>query len=141
MALEDEILGVIKGPKLSALATVIEESGQIIPAVRYMVTTGLDDLSLTAFTSASSRKISQIEKNPNVALTTRTEGDFASPYVAMRTKAEIFRDPEIKRRFWGPHLEKNVKNPEDPKYVAIRFVPSIIEYYGKGKVEVWKKDE
>jgi general stress protein 26 len=139
MDLKEEILGVIKGPKLAAIGTVIEESGQVLPVVRYMVTTGKDDLSLTAFTSASSRKVSQIEKNPNVALTIRNEGDFASSYVTIRAKAEIFRDPEIKRKFWGPHLEKNVKNPEDPKYVAIRFVPSLIEYYSRGQVEVWKK--
>jgi general stress protein 26 len=139
MALKDEILGVTKGPKLSAIATAIEESGQALPVVRYMVSTGRDDLSLTAFTRASSRKVSQIENNPNVALTIRNEGDFASPYVTIRATAEILRDPEMKRKFWGPHLEKNVKNPEDPKYVAIRFVPSLIEYYSKGKVEVWKK--
>jgi len=94
MALEDKILEVIKGPKLSAIGTVIEESGQILPVVRYMITMGRDDLILTAFTSASSRKVSQIEKN--------------------------------------------VKNPEDPKYVAIRFVPSLIEYYSKGQVKIWK---
>jgi general stress protein 26 len=138
MALKDEILGVIKGPKLSALGTLIEESGQVFPVVRYMVTTGRDDLSLTAFTSASSRKVSQIEKNPNASLTIRNEGNFSSPHVTIRAKAEIIRDPETKRKLWGPHLEKNVKNPEDPKYVAIRFVPSQIEYYSEGKVEVWK---
>jgi general stress protein 26 len=51
------------------VSTVTEESGDFLPAVRYMVTTGWDDLSLTAFTEERSGKIHQIEKNPNVALT------------------------------------------------------------------------
>ncbi|MDD1751678.1 MAG: pyridoxamine 5'-phosphate oxidase family protein [Methanotrichaceae archaeon] len=136
MPLKDKILELIKGPRLAALATVAEESGQVFPAVRYMVVTGMDDLSLVAFTSKKSRKISQIKKNSNVALTIRGEGDYTTPYAIIKASSEIHEDPETKRKFWGPHLEKNVKNPEDPRYVVLRFVPSEIEYYSKGQVEV-----
>jgi general stress protein 26 len=139
MPVNDKILEVIKGPNLAAVATVIDESDQVMPIVRYMVTTGWDDLSLTAFTGKGSRKVQQIEKNPNVALTIRREGDYANPYVMIMARAEIHRDAETKRRFWGPHLEKNVKNPEDPAYVVLKFVPSLIERYGEGQVEVWKR--
>jgi general stress protein 26 len=140
MPLDDKILEVIKGPKLAAVASVIDESGKVFPMVRYMVTTGWDDLSLTAFTGKGSRKIHQIEKNPNVALTIRKEGDYANPYVIIRARAEIHRDVETKRKFWGPHLEKNVKDPGDPSYVVMRFIPSLIERYGEGRVEIWKKN-
>jgi general stress protein 26 len=139
MTLDEEILEVIKGPRLAAVATVTGESGQVLPVVRYMVTTGWDDLSLTAFTGERSGKIHQIEKNPNVALTIRKEGDYANPYVIIRARAEIHRDVETKRRFWGPHLEKNVKNPDDPRFVVLKFVPSLIEHYGEGQIKVWKK--
>jgi general stress protein 26 len=139
MPLDDKILDVIRGPKLAAVATVTDESGKVFPMVRYMVTTGWDDLSLTAFTGKGSRKIHQIEENPNVALTIRKEGDYSRPYVIVRARAEIHRDVETKRKFWGPHLEKNVKDPEDPMYVVLKFVPSSIEHYGEGQVEVWKR--
>jgi general stress protein 26 len=139
MPLEDKILKLIKGPKIAAVATVTEESKLFLPRVRYMVTTGWDDLSLTAFTAERSGKVQQIEKNPNVALTIREEGDYSNPYVIIRASADIHRDAEAKRRFWGPHLQKNVKNPQDPRYVALRFVPLLIEHYGQGQVEVWKK--
>jgi general stress protein 26 len=140
MPLKEKIFELIKGPKLAALATVDEESGQVFPAVRYVVVTGMDDLSLVAFTSKKSRKISQIERNSNVALTIRTEGDYTTPYAIIKARSEIHEDPEIKRKFWGPHLEKNVKNPEDPRYVALRFIPLEIEYYSQGRVEVWRRE-
>jgi len=50
MLLEDKILEVIRGPKLAAVATITEESGNFLPAASYMVTTGWDDLTLSAFT-------------------------------------------------------------------------------------------
>lgn len=136
MDLKDKILEVIKGQKLASVATIAEESDQIFPAVRYMRATGSEDLTLSAFTKIDTKKVSQIEKNPNVALMIASEGDPTRPYVAIRATAEVHKDPEMKRRLWGPHLEKFIKNPEDPMYVAIRFIPSRIEYYSKGKMEV-----
>ncbi len=50
MELETKILEVIRGPKLVALATVKEESGKVLPAVRYIVAMGFEDLSLMAAT-------------------------------------------------------------------------------------------
>jgi general stress protein 26 len=136
MDLKDKILDVIRGQKLASVATIAEESDQILPAVRYMQATGSEDLTLSAFTKIDTRKVSQIEKNPNVALMIASEGGPTKPYVAIRATAEVHKDPEMKRMLWGPHLEKFIKDPEDPKFVAIRFIPSRIEYYSGGKIEV-----
>ncbi len=138
MTLTDRILELIEGPKIAAVATVNEESGQILPAVRYMVTTGLGDLTLMAATNKSTRKIKQIKKNQNVALTIRKEGDFSNPYVIIRAQAEIHDDLVSKRSFWNPSLEKRFDGPEDPNYVVLKYTPSIIEYYHEGKVDVWR---
>jgi general stress protein 26 len=136
MNLTDKILEVIRGTKLASVATIMEESDQILPAVRYMLATGYEDLTLSAFTKIDTRKIAQIEKNPNVALMIASEGAPTRPYVAIRAIAKIYKEPEIKRKYWGTHLKKFIKSPEDPEYVAISFIPSKIEYYSRGKMEV-----
>jgi general stress protein 26 len=51
-----------------------------------------------------------------------SEGGSTEPYVAIRATAEVHKDPETKRMLWGPHLKKFIKDPENPKYVAIRFI-------------------
>ena len=139
MALKDKILEVIRGPKVAAIATIKQESGQFHPAVRYMVTTGLDDLTLIASTAKSSRKIQQMKENPNVAITIWSGETFANPYVMIQARAEIHEDLETKKNFWNPSLEKWWKGPEDPEFVVIKYSPSSIEYYHDMKVEVWKK--
>lgn len=135
MDLKDKVLEAVKGTKLASVATITEESNRKFPAVRYMWTTAYDDLTLSAFTKADSRKVSQIEKNPNAALMIAS-GTPAKPYVSIRANAEILKEPELKRRYWGPHQQEFIKNPDDPGYVAIRFVPTRIEYYSGGKMEV-----
>jgi general stress protein 26 len=104
-----------------------------------MRVTGYEDLTLSAFTKIDTRKVSQIEKNPNVALMIASEGGSTEPYVAIRATAEVHKDPETKRMLWGPHSEKFIKDPENPKYVAIRFIPSRIEYYSGSKMEVLQR--
>jgi general stress protein 26 len=87
MDLKDKILEVIRGQELASVATISEESDQILPAVRYMRATGSEDLTLSAFTKIDTRKFSQIEKNPNVALMIASEGGSTEPYVAIRATA------------------------------------------------------
>ena len=98
MDLKDKILEVIKGQKLASVATIAEESDQIFPAVRYMRATGSEDLTLSAFTKIDTKKVSQIEKNPNVALMIASEGDPTRPYVAIRATAEVHKKSR------GPHV-------------------------------------
>jgi general stress protein 26 len=53
MALKDDILKVMEGEHVAAVATVSE----VHPAVRFMALAGLDDLSLIGATAKSSRKV------------------------------------------------------------------------------------
>jgi general stress protein 26 len=139
MDLKDQILKIVGGQKVAAVATVDEEAGQVRPAVRYMVTFGLDDLTLIGSTSRGSRKVQQIKKNSNVALTMWEGGDFSNPYVIVTAEAVVYEDLETKKKFWNPELEKYFMSPDNPEYVVIKFVPTNIEYYHDMKMDVWTK--
>ena len=98
MTLEDNIQKVIGGEHVAAVATVSEGK----PAVRFMSLLGLDDLSLVGATMKSSRKIQQIKKNPEAALTIWSGKSVSDPYVVIQGNVEIHEDLETKKRFWNP---------------------------------------
>lgn len=135
MALKDNILEVMRGEHVAAVATL--EDGR--PAVRFMALVGLDDLSLVGSTMKSSRKVEQIRKNPEAALSIWSGKSYADPYLIIRSKAEIHDDPETKKKFWDPKLEPYFQNPENPNYVVIKFVPQRIEYYHEMSMDLWEK--
>ena len=64
--LQQRILDIIHRPQLAALATVTEQNN---PWVRYVITVGDAHFILRCATLVHSRKISQIQNNPNVHLT------------------------------------------------------------------------
>ena len=80
---------------MAAVATVQEGK----PAVRFMALVGLDDLTLIGATMKSSRKVEQIKKNPEVALTIWSGKNFSDPYVY---------DPGQRQRPRRPGDEKEV---------------------------------
>ena len=144
MELETKILEVIQGPKLAALATVKEESGEVLPAVRYIVVVGFEDLSLMAATRKSSRKVQDIKKNPNISLTIWSgkdliPEDLTKPYVVIKGKAALIDDQETKNRFWNPYLENHFNGMNDPEYSLLKFEPNSIEYYHGNTVNIWAK--
>lgn len=141
VALKDQIIEVIKGQKVAAVATIKEEKSQVLPAVRYMLTSGRDDLTLMAATTRRSRKVNQMRKNEKVSLTVWGGGDLGDPYVVISAKAEIHEDIETKRGFWLPGFDTIWKGPEDPEFIVIRFIPYLIEYCHGWKVDVWKTNE
>lgn len=134
MALKDNILEVIKGEHVTAVATVADGR----PAVRFMALTGLDDLSLVGATMKNYRKVEQIKKNPEVALSIWSEKDISDPYVVIQSIAEIYEDLETKKKFWDPKFEVYFQSPENPNYVVLKFVPQRIEYYHEMSMELWE---
>ena len=135
MALKDNILEVMRGEHVAAVATVT--GGR--PAVRFMALVGLDDLSLIGGTMKSSRKVEQIRKNPEVALSIWSGKNYADPYLIIQSKAEVHEDMETKKKFWDPKLEPYFQNPENPSYVVLKFVPQRIEYYHEMSMDLWEK--
>ena len=119
---------------MAAVATV--QDGK--PAVRFMALVGLDDLTLIGATMKSSRKVEQIKKNPEVALTIWSGKNFSDPYVLIKGKGNVHEDLETKKKFWNPKMEVYFQKPENPEYVVLKFVPQRIEYYHDMTMEVWE---
>ena len=134
MSLKEDILKVTGGERVAAVATIQEGK----PAVRFMALIGLDDLTLIGATMKSSRKVEQIKKNPEVALTIWSGKNFNDPYVMIQGKGNVHEDPETKKKFWNPKMEVYFQKPENPEYVVLKFVPQRIEYYHDMTMEVWE---
>ena len=134
MSIKEGIQKVISGDHVAALATIQETK----PAVRFIVLLGLDDLTLVGATMKSSRKVEQIRKNPEVALSIWSGKNYTDPYVVIQGKAEIREDLETKKRFWDPKLEVYFQKPENPEYVVLKFAPERIEFYHDMTMDVWE---
>jgi general stress protein 26 len=134
MSLRDGIQKVMGGEHVAALATVQEGK----PRVRFIVLVGMDDLTLIGATLKNSRKVEQIKKNAEVALSIWSGRNYSDPYVIIQGRAEIREDLETKKKFWDPKLEAYFKKPENPDYVVLRFVPTRIEYYHDMNMDVWE---
>lgn len=134
MSLNDDILKVMGGEHVAAFATVQEGK----PAVRFMALVGLGDLSLVGATMKGTRKVEQIKKNPEVALSIWSGKNYADPYVTILGKARVHDDLETKKKFWDTKLEQYFKTPENPDYVVITITPRSIEYYHDMTMDVWQ---
>ena len=97
MSLKEDILKVMGGEHVAAIATVQEGK----PAVRFMALTGLGDLSLVGATMKATRKVEQIKKNPEVALSIWSGKNYVDPYVTILGKAEVHDDLETKKEILG----------------------------------------
>ena len=108
-ALKNEILKVIKAYPLGSVATI--KDGK--PWVRYMVMQPQDDLDLYSASFTSSRKIDQIKKNNNVHIAFGADPkNWTLPYINVDGIAEIFTDPETKKRCWHATLDQFFKKYE-----------------------------
>jgi len=124
--LRNKILRVIKGSKLSSLATIA--NGR--PWVRYAVShnQGLN-LNLYICTYRDSRKVRQIEKNPNVHVTIGGDIDNPeAPYVQIVAKARVRSDKALRKKYWQNFMKKYYSGPDDPQYVILELKPELIEY-------------
>ncbi len=137
MGLKEKILDVIGGPHVGAIATISEGK----PAVRFMVITGFDDMTLIAGTMTTSRKVEHLKKIPHVAISIWSGKEYTDPYVVITAKGEVHGDLATKKKYWNPMFEQYFKAVDNPDYVILKFVASEIEYTtpATGAMEVWKR--
>jgi general stress protein 26 len=137
MALKEKILAVIGGPHVAAVATIDEGK----PAVRFMVLNGFDDMTFVGGTMKSTKKVAQLKKNPDTAVSIWSGKEFTDPYVIMKAKGEVHEDLATKKKYWNPMFEKYFKTVDNPDFVVLKFVASEIEYIGEGmtSMETWKR--
>jgi general stress protein 26 len=137
--LKQRILDIIHKPQLASLATVTERNN---PWVRYVVTVGDGNFILRCATLAESRKVGQIQNNPNVHLTCGVSSFLEMrPYLQIQAKARISTDREERHNFWNDMLAPIFTGPDDPKYAVIIIEPYRIEYCTPGSYvpEIWTR--
>jgi general stress protein 26 len=137
MALKEQIMDVIGGPHVAAVATL---DGKL-PAVRFMVLAGFPDMTLVGATMKSSKKVGELRKNADTALAIWSGKEYADPYVEIRAKGTIHEDVATKKKYWNPMFEQYFKTPENPDFVVLVFTAGEITYHGKNmsSMDVWKR--
>jgi len=135
MALSDDILKVMGGMHVAAVATIADGR----PAVRFMALTGYDDLTLVGGTMKSTRKVGEIRKDPHVAISIWSCRDFSDPYVVIQAKGTVHEDLATKKKYWDPMKAGYFQTPENPEWVILKFVPWRIEYYAGMSQQVWER--
>lgn len=85
-----------------------------------------DDFTIWVGTSALTRKVGQVERNPRVSLLYFDASRQA--YVSIAATAAIVRDPAEKARHWKAAWEGFYKGgSSSEQYVLVRIVPARIE--------------
>jgi general stress protein 26 len=137
MALKDKIMETVSGPHVMAVATLDGKH----PAVRFMVLAGFPDMTFVGATMKASKKVGQLKKNPDAALSTWSGKEYSDPYVEITAKGTIHEDVATKKKYWNPMFEQYFKTPENPDFVVLIFTASEITYHGKNmaSMEVWKR--
>jgi general stress protein 26 len=137
MPLKEQIMEVIGGPHVTAVATLDGKR----PAVRFMVLAGFPDMTFVGATLKASKKVGELKKNADTALATWSGKEFSDPYVEVIAKGKIFEDVATKKMYWNPMFEQFFKSPENPDFVVLVFTASEVTYHGKNmsSLEVWKR--
>ena len=106
---------------------IITHDGKGHANARLMQPFGPDeDLNIWFGTSAGSRKVQEIQKYENVALTFSHAGESA--YVTMKGTASVTSDAEIKQHYWRTSFfDFWPEGSQSEGYPVIKFVPIHIE--------------
>ena len=137
MGLQEKIYNIMKEYPLAALATITEDGR---PWVRPIMIIAEQDLSIKFATPLDSRKVAQINRNPEVHLACGASlVDSLAPYLQVQGKALIRRDAAIRTQIWTNVLKKYFTGPDDPNYGVGIIKPYRIEYFrAPGPPEVWE---
>ena len=137
MVLKEQILEVMEGPHVAAMATI----AGALPAVRFMVLNGFEDMTLVGATAKNSRKVEQLKENPSAAISVWSGKDYKDPYVVIQAKGEVREDLETKKRYWNPMFEEYFKSVDNSDYVVLKFSADEITYFAPNMtgMEVWKR--
>ena len=135
--IRQRILAITRPAHLASLATFSEDGK---PWVRYVIPRADDGLTIRIATRASSRKVSQIRKNPEVHLTCGvSDPRNVETFLQIQGRARFTTDQDERESFWDPHLENIFEGPDDPEYGVILITPYRIEVWKEGvrEPEVW----
>lgn len=131
--LRDKIYDLLKEPQVVSLASIAEDGK---PWVRFVVASVSEDLVVWIATHTDSRKVAQINANPNVHITCGST-DLANmgPYLQIDGLATVTADDNVRDALWSAELENYFEGPKDPNFSVVEIVPEMIEYWSPGKME------
>jgi general stress protein 26 len=137
MALKEKILEVAGGPHVAAVATITMG----MPAVRFMVLNGFEDMTFVGGTMKVTRKVKQLRKNPAAAISIWSGKEFTDPYVVIQARGEVHEDLKTKKKYWNPMFEQYFKSVDNPDFVVLVFTAKEIEYHGPNMMEpeTWER--
>ncbi len=134
------VIDMLKTPQLSNMASISLDGK---PWTRYIMIQSDEDFTIRASVSLQTRKIKQIESNPEVHLCfgVNDPQDMTKPYVQIQGKAKFTSDQQEKNKLWTDMLEKIFSGPQDPNYAIIIIEPYRVEFMNPGAMipEVWEK--
>ena len=119
-------LALVNRSFTGVLGTVDEDG---IPQVKAMIKTAAGGLKEFWFCSnTSSKRVAQIQKNPNASLYFYDEKTFEG--LMLVGKAEVSHDNEKRKEFWSDGMERYYPlGYTDPDFALIRFAASKGNYY------------
>lgn len=125
--------------QLINFATVTEDGK---PWVRYVMGKADEDLVFRFCTRLGTRKVGQIENNPNVHISLGVSSlETAKNWLQVEGKAEVTTDKAERDAFWFDELKNYFSGPDDPAYCVVVIKPSRIEFGSMGSMtpEVWER--
>jgi len=128
--LKQRIFDASKEMQLINFATITEEGK---PWVRYVMGKADSDLTFRFCTHLESRKVPQINNNPNVHICLGVSSlETAQNWVQVQGTAEISTDRNERDAYWFDDLNNYFKGPDDPSYCIVIIKPSRIELGAMG---------
>lgn len=138
--IKQKVIDMLRKPQLSNLATITLDGK---PWTRYVMIKSDDSFNLRVAVCLESRKVKQIEKNPEVHITfgINDPQDLGKPYVQIQGTATITNDKQEKNNYWYEMLSIVFSDPDDPKYAVMIIEPYRVELNNPGSMvpDVWEK--
>ena len=136
--LKAKILTKMEQPTLASFATITEDGK---PWVRYVTLKADQDLVMRFATFAPSRKVGQVQNNPEVHLTLGVmDPSSAESYVQIQGKAQIKTDEQSRQAVWFDELKNYFQGQDDPNLAVVEITPYRVEFMSMGSMEpeVWE---
>jgi nucleoside-diphosphate-sugar epimerase len=100
-----------------------------------------EDLTIRFACFANSRKVAQLNNNPEVHLTCGVTGpQDMRPYLQIQGRAQFVTDRAERHGFWSDLFKNYFQGPDDPNYGVVVVKPYRIELWSPGSFtpEVWE---
>jgi len=140
LEVQNTVIEMLKTPQLSSMASITLDGK---PWTRYIMIKSDENFNIRSAVNIQSRKVKQIENNPEVHLTfgINDPSDLSKPYVQIQGKAKITTDQTEKNNYWFDMLSYVFSGPEDPNYSVMIIEPYRVEFNKPGAMapEIWEK--